>query len=80
MVTIDVVMRLLTWILAALSLHFIDKKLLKGKGKVVWLVPLLASLIIYFTIADVSQVLDDILIVIIAISTVSFLSKEDKQI
>lgn len=80
METLGVVLRIFTWILVALLLHFIDEKLLRKKNRVVWLVLLLTSLIIYIIISDFNQVLDDIMIVMIAISTVSFLSKKDKKI
>jgi len=53
----EYVVRILTWILVAIVLHFIDKKLLKGSFKIVWLVFLMIAFLVFTFVPVNNQLL-----------------------
>lgn len=70
--------RVLSWILVAIIIYFVDKLFLKKKSKMIWIFFLLMSfLVAIFTSNLDNQFLEDILIIVIGVSTVSLLTNND---
>ena len=72
------IIRVLTWLLVAVILDFFDKKLLQGKGKGIWILLLSITLGAMLSIPEqINQLIEDVLIIIIAFSTASLLAKKE---
>lgn len=70
--------RILSWLLVAAILHFVDVKLLHDKGKGVWfLLFVIAIIAIIFIPENINQLIEDTFIIILGVSTVSLLAKKE---
>lgn len=72
------IIRVLTWLLVAVILDFLDKQFLQGKGKGIWILLLSITLGAMLLIPEqINQLIEDVLIIIMAFSTTSLLAKKE---
>ncbi len=74
------VIRVLIWLLVGFVIHFLDKKYLKEETKLIWYVLLIVALIVTILIQNYSNIfIDDILAIIVGVSTVSIFTKKEQK-
>lgn len=74
------VIRVLIWLLVGFVIHFLDKKYLKREAKLIWYVLLIVALIVTLLIQNYSNIfIDDILAIIVGVSTVSIFTKKEQK-
>lgn len=72
------IIRVLTWLLVAIILDFLDKQFLQGKGKGIWILLLsITQGAMLFIPEQINQLIEDVLIIIMAFSTTSLLAKKE---